>query len=261
MNLDGKVAVVTGSGRGIGRAIALALGASGAKVVVSARTDEEIKAVAREIVDAGGDATAVPCDVSSRADVQGLVAATGPVDILVNNAGIIAPIAPLISSEPANWIRNIEINLNGVYLPCRFYLPLMMERGWGRVITVSSGAARGTTVGWSAYSAAKAGVEAMTGVLAREIEGADLRVNAIRPGIVDTDMQVEIRGSTEEDFGRANLERFRGYKERGQLRQPEDPARLVLWLLTPEAAEINGQVLAIDDPEIAAKIGLSPIAR
>ena len=98
-------------------------------------------------------------------------------------------------------------------------------------------------------------------MLAREVADRGVRVNAVRPGIVDTDMQVEIRSSTEEQFGSENVERFRGYKERGLLRKPEDPARLILWLLSPEADEVNGEVLAIDDPAVASRVGLAPMGR
>ena len=180
---------------------------------------------------------------------------------MVNNAGVIAPISLLADAEPDAWRYNIAVNLDGVFLTCRFALPGMLQRGWGRIVNVSSGSARGTTAGWSAYSAAKAGVEAMTGVLAREVGDRGVRVNAVRPGIVDTEMQAEIRGSSADQFTPENVERFRGYKERGLLRDPSDPARLILWLLTPEAGDRNGEVLAIDDPDVAARIGLEPIGR
>jgi len=98
-------------------------------------------------------------------------------------------------------------------------------------------------------------------VLAREVAGRDIRVNAVRPGIVDTTMQVEIRSSSEEQFTRENVERFRGYQERGLLRAPEDPARLILYLLTGEAERLNGEVVSIDDPEIAIRVGLKPMGR
>jgi NAD(P)-dependent dehydrogenase (short-subunit alcohol dehydrogenase family) len=260
-DLRGKTALVTGSGRGIGRATAQALARCGARVIVVARNAAQIEEVAQEIQSQGGDAEAIAADVSRDDQVQRLVSQAGQVDILINNASIIQPISPVVSIDPAAWRDSIAINLDGVFLPCRYVLEGMLARGWGRIVNVSSGAARGTTAGWSAYSAAKAGVEAFTGVLAREVGEQGLRVNAVRPGIVDTEMQVEIRSSTEEQFGRDNVERFRGYQERGLLRAPEDPARLILWLLTPEAEERNGEVLAIDDPEIAALIGLVPMGR
>ena len=259
--LEGRTALVTGGGRGIGRATAFALARSGARTVVTSRTAEEIEAVAAAIREEGGASLAIPCDVGKESDVEKLFEAAGPVDVLINNAGVIGPIVPLVQADSRAWQNNVAINLNAVFLTCRFALPGMLDRGWGRIVNVSSGAARGTTAGWSAYSAAKAGVEALTGVLAREVEHAGVRVNALRPGIVDTEMQVEIRGATEEEFGRENLERFRGYKERGLLRTAEDPARLILWMLTPEAADLNGQVLSIDDPEVASKIGLEPMGR
>jgi NAD(P)-dependent dehydrogenase (short-subunit alcohol dehydrogenase family) len=261
MHLSNKTALITGAGRGIGRATALQLAASGARVILTARGREEIEAAAAEIRARGGQAEAIPADVGRTEDVRALFAAAGPVDILINNAGVIAPIALLADADPEAWRYNLAVNLDGVFLTCRFGLPGMVERGWGRIVNVSSGAARGTTAGWSAYSAAKAGVEAMTSILAKEVGDRGVRVNAVRPGIVDTEMQVEIRGCTPEQFTHENVERFRGYKERGLLRHPDDPARLILWLLTPEADGHNGEVLAIDDPEVAARIGLQPMGR
>jgi NAD(P)-dependent dehydrogenase (short-subunit alcohol dehydrogenase family) len=260
-DLTNRSALVTGGGRGIGRAAALALSRCGARVIVTARSADQIDAVAREIKESGGDALAIPADIAHDRDVRRLFDRAGPIDILVNNAGIIEPIAPLVDTDPTAWLRNIRVNLDGVYLGCRHVLPGMLERGWGRIVTVSSGAARGTTAGWSAYSAAKAAVEALTGVLAREVAGRDVVVLAVRPGIVDTEMQVEIRASTAERFGSDNLERFRGYHAHGLLRPPEEPARLILWALTEDAAAYHGGVVSIDDPEIAPKIGLTPSGR
>lgn len=260
-DLNGKTALVTGGGRGIGRATALAVAGCGAHVVVVARTLEEIAAVEHEIEAAGGEASAIVCDVSDSVDVQKLFQAVPPIDVLVNSAGIIQPIAPAATVSPPDWLHDIAVNLGGIFLTCRYALPGMLQRGWGRIVNVSSGAARGTTVGWSAYSAAKAGVETFTRVVALEVADRGVRVNAIRPGVVDTEMQVEIRSSREEDFGTENLARFRSYKERGILRDPEEPARLILWLLTPDADEVNGEVLAIDDPEVATRIGLEPGGR
>ena len=259
-DLHGRNALVTGGGRGIGRATALLLAQCGARVVVTARSSE-IDTVAAEIVAAGGDALAVPADVAREDHVRRLVDNAGDVDILVNNAGVIWPIALLAEADPEAWSGSIAINLTGVFLTMRAVLPGMIARDWGRIVNVSSGAARGTTAGWSAYSAAKAGVEAMTSVTSRELADRDIRVVGVRPGIVDTEMQVEIRSSGEEQFTRENVDRFRGYKERGLLRPPEHPARLIVWLLGDDAAEYNGTTVALDDPEIAAKVDLEPMAR
>lgn len=260
-DLSGRRALVTGAGRGVGRVTALMLAGCGAEVVLTARTRSEIEAATAEIQAAGGRAVALPSDIGERADVQSLFDRAGTLDILVNNAGGIAPIARLVETDPDDWLRNIRVNLDAVYLTCRLALPGMLDRGWGRIVNVSSGAARGHTTSWSAYSAAKAGVETMTRVLGAELAGTDVHVNAMRPGVVDTEMQVEIRSTPEERFGSENLSRFRGYKERGVLRPPEEPARLILWMLSPEADDINGDVLAIDDPEVSARIGLAPRSR
>jgi len=255
-HLAGKTALVTGAGRGIGRSAALLLADAGARVVLTARTPDEIDAVADQIKAKGGEALAIPADVASQQLMDVLFENAGPVDILINNAGIIGPIAPVVDVDPEAWLEDIRINLYGVFLPTHYALPNMLSKGWGRIVNVSSGAARGHTTGWSAYSAAKAGVEAFTAVTAAEVGEWGVHVNAVRPGVVDTQMQVEIRNAPEESFGRANVERFRGYHDSGALRDPGDPARLILWLLSPEADDINGQVLSIDDPDIAARAGI-----
>lgn len=260
-DLRGKTALVTGGGRGIGRATALKLAHCGARTIVTARHPEEIEAVAREIEGTGGEAFALPCDVSRDQLVQALFEAAGPVDILINNAGTVQPIAPVVDADVVAWETSIAVNLTGVFLPCHYALPHMLESGWGRIVNVTTGAARGSTASWSAYSAGKAGVEALTKVLAAETAGSGIRVNAMRPGVVDTRMQVEIRSAPEGQFGSENLARFRGYKERGVLRPPEHPARLILWMLSHEAADLNGEVLVLDDPDVSAKIGLEPRGR
>ncbi|MGI8826440.1 MAG: SDR family NAD(P)-dependent oxidoreductase [Chloroflexota bacterium] len=259
--LEGRTALVTGASSGIGHATAVALCRSGADVVATARNREGIEAVAEEIRAFGGRTRAIASDVSLPDDVDSLFDEAGSVDILINCAGVIQPIAPVSGSDRDAWLENIKINLYGPYLTCRRALPSMMEKGWGRIVNVTAGVASGRMASWSAYSAAKAGVETLTKVMAREVGNSGVRVNAIRPGIVDTRMQEEIRGSDEVFFGRENLERYRSYKERGMLRRPEDPARLILWLLTPEADDLNGEVLVIDDPEVAARLGLEPMGR
>lgn len=260
LDLHGKTAIVTGGGRGIGRATCLALARCGAKAFIVARHPREIEEVAQEIAAGGGDAEAVSCDVSDADAVRRLVKTTGPVHILVNNAGTIQPITPASSMGPDAWNASIAVNLNAVFLTCRYVLPGMMGLDWGRIVNVTSGAAKGQPR-WSAYSAAKAGVEAFTKSVAGEVEQYGITVNAVRPGIVDTQMQVEIRQASVDGFGRENLSRFQGYKVRGLLRPPEEPARLIMYLLSPEADQISGEVLIIDDPATAAKVGLKPTAR
>jgi NAD(P)-dependent dehydrogenase (short-subunit alcohol dehydrogenase family) len=260
-DLRGKTALVTGGGRGIGRETALKLARCGARVIVTARHPEEIDAVAREIARAGGEADAIPCDVSRDTLVERLFDASGPIDILINNAGTVHPIAPVVDADVLAWEESIAVNLTGVFLTCRYALPHMLNADWGRIVNVSSGAARGSVTNWSAYSAGKAGVETLTKVLAAELKGTGIRVNAMRPGKVDTEMQVDIRSSTAEQFGSENLALYRGFKERGELRPPEHPARLILWMLSDEAAHLNGEVLLLDDPETARRVGLEPRGR
>lgn len=256
--LDGKVAVVTGGGRGIGRAAAIRLAEAGASVMVSARTESEIESTADRIRHGGGKASAYPADVSEWDAMRELAREAerllGPPDILVANAGVIEPVGPAWEVGPEAWARNLKVNLIGAFYTVRAFLPAMVDRNSGVLIFTSSGAATHPVVGWSAYCAAKAGMDHLVRNLAEELEEHDLsiRVHALYPGVVDTSMQKQIRGKPEERF--PHVERFRRYHEEGILRPAEEPGALIWWLATPMAAEYDGRAVSIDDPHIRARL-------
>jgi len=189
MKLDGRVAIVTGAGRGIGRAIARAFAAEGAAVVLASRTPAELAAAAAEIRDAGGRVLAVPTDVTVEAAVEALVrdALTrfSRVDILVCAAGG-AAFGPVADAKTADWDAMLAVNLRGVMLACRAVLPAMIGQRAGTIINIASIAARRAIPGAAAYSATKAGVVAFSRVLAEELRGAGVRVGVLLPGAVDT---------------------------------------------------------------------------
>jgi NAD(P)-dependent dehydrogenase (short-subunit alcohol dehydrogenase family) len=187
-DLQGQVAVVTGGGRGIGRNVALELAGAGMKVVVSARSTDEIGETAEEI---GG--LAVECDVSDRAAVERLVAEAesgfGPVDLLVANAGTsVSENGAAWELEPADWWRVFEVNVLGVYLTNRAVIPGMIERGGGRIVNVASGAAYLPGSSTTAYSASKAAVHRYSETLALQLEPHGVHVFSISPGLVKTRM-------------------------------------------------------------------------
>ena len=191
--LQGKVALVTGGGRGIGRAIALELAQEGCDVAVVARTSEEIEQVASEVQTAGRRSIAVTCDLSDGAAiVRAHVAVTqalGPITILINNAGVVGPIGQIETIDADRWVEAIEINLIGAFRWLRVCVPSMLEQKWGRIINISTGAATGTGMEHSsAYSTSKAGLEMLTLNSAAELQGRGVTVNAVRPGTVDTSM-------------------------------------------------------------------------
>ena len=249
LRLSKQVAIVTGGGRGFGRAIAQTLAGLGASVVIASRNAPELDEVANGIKKQGGRALAQTADVSDERQVQELVLAAerwvGPPTVLVNNAGVLDPVGPLVETSGASWLRNIAINVGGTYLVTRAVLPGMLDRDHGRIVNISSGAADRASAGWSAYCAAKAAVDQLT--LALEMEGSGVTVCAFHPGYMDTAMQERIRMATPADFPR--VEEYREAYRQGRTKDPHDPARLVAYLCLPDTKR-NGAVLEVNDPDI-----------
>src|SRR4029079_13566159 len=189
--LDGKVALVTGGGRGIGRAIALALAGSGAAVAVTGRGISKLDAVRTEIAAGGAKALAVGCDVADSRMVAAAFeqarATLGPIDILVNNAGITASVK-FTETDDATWEQIMRVNVTGPFYCCRAAVPDMIERGWGRIVNIASYAALTGIPYSSAYSASKHALLGVTRSLALELARYSITANAICPGWVETDM-------------------------------------------------------------------------
>lgn len=256
--LEGKVAVITGGGRGIGRAAARVLARAGAAVVVTARTATQVEETVEHIRRKGGRAQAFPADVSDWAAMERLAEETrqvfGPADVVVANAGAVHPVGDTWAVEPADWVQNVAINLTGAFYTTRAFLPTMVSRRRGVLIFVSSGAAVHPVPGSSAYCVAKAGLDHLARNVAAEVDQRELpiRVHILYPGIVDTAMQERLRRIPAEQF--PLVDQFRSYHDHGWLRPPEEPATLIWWLATPMAADFHGQVVNIDDAGIRRRM-------
>lgn len=248
--LQGQVAIITGAGRGIGAATARLLARAGASVVLVARGSEEIDVVATEITAEGGTAIAVPADVSDAQAVEEVVESTieqfGRVDILVNNAAVIWPLDPVAWADPDEWAYAIHTNLVGPLYMVRNVLPLLIDQGYGRVVNVTSHAGAHPIAGASAYCVSKAGLDMFTRTLALELAGKRVTVNGFIPGMVDTEMQADIRSVDAEELG-IDTSFFHDAHEKGLLRSADEAARGIYWLVGPWARHANGQIFDADD--------------
>jgi 3-hydroxybutyrate dehydrogenase len=252
MSLKGRGAVITGGGRGIGRAVARALAERGAAVVVSARTTKEIESVAAELAAEGHTAHAVPCDVSDESSVGAMAAAAierlGSVDILVNNAGI-APSNPVKRVTLEEWNRVLGINVTGTFLCTRAFLPGMLERSWGRIINVASVAGLRGSKYISTYCASKHAQIGFTRAVADEVADKGITVNAICPGYVDTPMTEYSVVQITQKAGvspQEALEHILATSPQKRLIRPEEIAAVAVMLCSRDGEGISGQAIAID---------------
>ena len=244
-----KVALITGGGRGIGRAIALAFAREGARIAVASRTAEQVEQVATEI---GDGAISAICDVSNPQSVTRMFTDVqdrlGDVDILVNNAGI-AESATLITTSDDLWHRHLAINLSGTFYCTRAALPAMLEKKWGRIINVASIAGKTGAPYIAAYSASKHGVMGLTRSVALEVATSGITVNAICPGYVDTDMVARGIERVTTRTGRTADEALDAIKKmspQNRLATAEEVAAVALLLASDEGRGINGQGINID---------------
>ncbi|MBP2231204.1 NAD(P)-dependent dehydrogenase (short-subunit alcohol dehydrogenase family) [Azospirillum agricola] len=260
--LDGRHALVTGAGTGIGRAVAFALAAAGARVSLAGRRPEPLREVAEQIgagQTGGARALALPgFDVTDRAAIDGGLAdaraAFGPLDILVNNAGE-APSAPFEATDAALWAHVLAVDLTGVFQVTQAVLPDLKARGAGaRVVTIASTAGLAGYPYVSAYCAAKHGVVGLTRALAVEFARSGVTFNAVCPGFTDTPLldgairTITAKTGRTAEQAAASLTRA---NPQGRLIRPEEVAATVLWLVSPGAASINGQAVAVDGGEMA----------
>lgn len=240
--LSGKIAVVTGGSRGIGKAIALELAENGANVVINYSKDSKgAQEVAENIRNKGIDCLTIKANVSSASEVENMVETIieryGRIDILVNNAGITRD-SLLARMKEKDWDDVIDINLKGVYNCTKSVVKIMMKQRWGRVVNISSVVGITGNPGQTNYSAAKAGIIGFTKSCARELASRGITVNAVAPGFIRTDMTDKLRNEIKKEL--------ESKIPVGRLGKPEDVAHTVLFLVSSKADYITGQVINVD---------------
>ena len=252
MKLKGKIVLVTGGSRGIGRSIALAFAAQGSHVVLTSRTQANLDAVAEEIRRLGGRALPIACDVTNKQEVEALkgkvTSQLGPVQLLINNAGI-APAASFLEMPDRLWEEVLRVNLTGSYNCCKVFLPEMIAAKWGRIINIASTVAKVAYSHTSAYTTSKHAVLGLTRALALEMARSGVTVNAICPGYVETELTLNnVRLMAEKTGKRVEeaLTLFKGSSPQNRLIAPEEVAELAIMLASKSADGITGQAINID---------------
>jgi NAD(P)-dependent dehydrogenase (short-subunit alcohol dehydrogenase family) len=245
--LEGRVAVVTGGGRGIGKAISAKLIEAGAKVIVADVDEDSALQTAKELSAPSGDVIGSFVDIALEESVSSLMQMTletfGQIDVLVNNAGIMSR-TRLMDISLDEWERTIQINLTGVFLCTKAVLPIMRESGFGRIVNISSSAGRSvSTLGGAHYTASKAGLLGLTRAAAKEVAPLGITVNAVCPGLIETKMAVET--TTPEE-----LQEFLDSFPLMRLGLPEEVGHLVVFLCSDEAAYITGASLDINGGDL-----------
>src|SRR6266508_1498485 len=245
LNFNGKVALVTGAAAGMGLATARAFAEAGAAVVLADVNEASVQAAAEELVAAGHRAIGVSCDVSDDAQVAAMVDRTvaefGRLDAAFNNAGVLAAIAPTADSTREEWERVIGITLRGVWSCMKYELPQMVRQGGGAIVNCSSVGGFTGNPGIPSYLASKHGVIGLTRTAALEYVTQGIRVNAVCPGAIDTQIARDVVGGNEEAY-----EEMAKQIPLGRIGRPEEIASAVLWLCSPGASFVVGHALVVD---------------
>ena len=250
MLLENRSAIVTGAGRGIGRAIALAYAKEGARLALAARTAAELEEVAGEVQALGASALVIPTDVSNQDQVDRMVKQVidvySSIDILVNNAGIGGPVGALQDNAPRYWTQTLQVNLVGTYLCCRAALPVMLRQGGGKIINISGSGGATAASHISAYCASKAAVVRLTECLALELEGTNVQVNALGPGGIHTrlveEMEEEAAASGSDEIYKQSRSVTSGGGE-----SMERVAELAVFLASDAASDMSGRLISTRD--------------
>ena len=249
-HMEGKVALVTGAGSGIGRESALAFARAGAKVVVSDIVVEGGEETVRMIQGEGGEAIFVQCDVAKEADVKALIAKTvetyGKLDYAHNNAGIEGMAGPCAECTEENWDRTIGINLKGVWWCCKYEIPEMLKNGGGAIVNTSSVAGLVGFAGIPAYTASKHGVAGLTKAIALDYAKQNIRCNAVCPGVIHTPMVDRFSGGTQE-----GLDAMAAMEPVGRLGEPSEIADAVVYLCSDKASFVTGIAMPVDGAFVA----------
>ena len=247
MRLDGRVALITGGGRGIGRAIALAYAKEGAQLVLAARSPEELAETARQVGALGATSFVVSTDVAEQTQVESMVAQAldrfASIDVLVNNAGIAGPVGVLQENDPGSWIHTVKVNLIGTYLCCWAVLPTMLRQGRGKIINLSGA---GATLAWpnlSAYGASKAAVVRLTEGLALELAGTNVQVNALGPGSIHTRMWEEMTGAAAQ-AGASEILELGQRVTSGSGVSIDELAEMAVFLASDDSGILSGRLIS-----------------